>query len=787
MKKRLLSLLLALLLCVFLLPAAAWAESGSDTVYTVTLLPNGGEGDPIVFRSDEQDEIPFGWEYHEDFGDEDCRFFYYSEQDPWMCFRFDGTFMPDVWYAPAGLRFGGWDLSGNLRSFLALTSEDTEIRAVWIDADSKGFTNVMTPRCVVLGPGGTDVDITIRDQGQDRIYWKGSEDGVTEAGIRINPMQLWFYAGELSDGKGHSLPFRVYASGKFGDGDVWDRNDFLKIANDAAETSGMMFYVDPEDFSAAEPGIYTGDASYLITATDEYRECGWDSLPLILAVPEKDTGSGACRVTLWPGEGGGSPVSYSSAGQAEIPEGRTNAANCQFYTEEGKLFFRLDGGCCPSSFSAPAGCRFWDWDRSGDIELASAETIVTARWEPDPDMLPEARFSLTPSITLRGGETEAAIVAEELIPGRVWNDGENEYCCAYALEFGLISSGELSDGQGHSIWFDAEMPVETQVGRDQSDLFYRRGQCHVARIRLDAAALRAAAPGTYTGYLAYNPYWHYRKGDSEESTVAVSDSELTIPLTLTVPENNDSGYTPSHSSRSGRASSAPAVAMSAEEAPGEAFALKPVDATAAAIRAAETFVDVSADDRFAPAVGWALANGITNGTDETHFSPGAGCTRGQMVTFLWRAAGCPEPQGVGVAFADVDEEDYYYNAVLWAAEQGITKGTGPDSFSPDEPVSCAQTATFLYRAFGVSADDGAVAAGDAAASAESTAGVTDGAADSAGSAVGDETGRAYYEAAVRWAEENGIVLAGDPDSFSVDAGCLRGQLITYLWRACTKN
>ena len=159
------------------------------------------------------------------------------------------------------------------------------------------------------------------------------------------------------------------------------------------------------------------------------------------------------------------------------------------------------------------------------------------------------------------------------------------------------------------------------------------------------------------------------------------------------------------------------------------------------------------NDYFAPAVGWALASGVTNGTDATHFSPGEDCTRAQTLTFLWRAAGCPEPQSGENPFKDVDEDAYYYKAVLWAAEQGITKGTGPDSFSSGAPVSCAQTITLLYRAFG-------------------------------GGSADETEGAAYYENALRWAEENGITLASDGIAFDISADCLRAQIITVLWRAC---
>ncbi|MBR6258863.1 MAG: S-layer homology domain-containing protein [Oscillospiraceae bacterium] len=169
------------------------------------------------------------------------------------------------------------------------------------------------------------------------------------------------------------------------------------------------------------------------------------------------------------------------------------------------------------------------------------------------------------------------------------------------------------------------------------------------------------------------------------------------------------------------------------------------------------FVDVNDDDYFAEAVKWALENGITDGTDETHFSPNSECTRAQMVTFLWRAAGKPEPKSTENQFGDVDEDAYYYKAVLWAAEQGITLGTGDGNFSPDEAVTRAQTVTFLYRAFGGEKGTGVPFVD-----------------------VDEET---YYHDAVLWAAEKGITKGIDETHFAPGGTCLRGQMVTFLYRA----
>ena len=125
----------------------------------------------------------------------------------------------------------------------------------------------------------------------------------------------------------------------------------------------------------------------------------------------------------------------------------------------------------------------------------------------------------------------------------------------------------------------------------------------------------------------------------------------------------------------------------------------------AAEPAAETpFTDVPEGSYYIDAVDWAYNTGVTTGTSDTTFDPEGSCTRGQVVTFLWRAAGEPEPESLDNPFGDVKETDFFYKAVLWAVEQGITKGTGETTFSPNETCSSAHIITFLYRVMGVGAD-----------------------------------------------------------------------------------
>ena len=170
-----------------------------------------------------------------------------------------------------------------------------------------------------------------------------------------------------------------------------------------------------------------------------------------------------------------------------------------------------------------------------------------------------------------------------------------------------------------------------------------------------------------------------------------------------------------------------------------------------------SFTDVAAGSYCYDAVQWAVANGITNGTDATHFSPNAGCTRGQVVTFLWRAAGEPTVGG-NVGFVDVAPGSYCYEAVKWAVANGITKGTDATHFSPNATCTHGQVVTFMYRAEGEPAVGGNVGFVDVAAG-------------------------SYCYNAVQWAVANGITKGTDATHFSPNATCTRGQVVTFLYRA----
>ena len=169
------------------------------------------------------------------------------------------------------------------------------------------------------------------------------------------------------------------------------------------------------------------------------------------------------------------------------------------------------------------------------------------------------------------------------------------------------------------------------------------------------------------------------------------------------------------------------------------------------------FTDVKNDAYYADAVKWAVDRGITNGQTTTLFGAEASCTRAQIVTFLWRAAGSPVLQTTKNPFTDLSEDAYYYQAVLWAVEQGITVGTTETTFDPDQTCTRGEAVTFLHRNAGEP-----VAAGN--------------------HGFQDVNGSDYYDNAVQWAREKSITSGTTETTFSPNARCTRGQIVTFLYR-----
>ena len=170
------------------------------------------------------------------------------------------------------------------------------------------------------------------------------------------------------------------------------------------------------------------------------------------------------------------------------------------------------------------------------------------------------------------------------------------------------------------------------------------------------------------------------------------------------------------------------------------------------------FVDVPADSFYYDPVAWAVEQGVTTGTDGTHFSPNAECQRAAVVTFLWRAMGRPEPQGSALSFVDVEDGAFFREAVQWAVEKNITSGTDAAHFSPYLPCNRAQVVTFLWRTMGCPEPE------------------------DLDTPFTDVDAGSWYGPAVAWAVEEGITTGMSADLFGVNNVCNRAQIVTFLYR-----
>ena len=174
------------------------------------------------------------------------------------------------------------------------------------------------------------------------------------------------------------------------------------------------------------------------------------------------------------------------------------------------------------------------------------------------------------------------------------------------------------------------------------------------------------------------------------------------------------------------------------------------------------FTDVPEGKYYTDPILWAFSNGITTGKTDTTFEPNEACTRGQIVTFLWRALGEPEPATKENPFTDVNSSAYYYKAVLWAFENGITTGKTDTTFEPKGPCTRAQVVTFLWRTM-------------------------DKPAHNQSNPFSDIPGGKYYTNAVLWALENGITTGKTATTFLPDDTCTRAQIVTFLYRALVES
>ena len=279
---------------------------------------------------------------------------------------------------------------------------------------------------------------------------------------------------------------------------------------------------------------------------------------------------------------------------------------------------------------------------------------------------------------------------------------------------------------------------------------------HTASCTVTVTRASSSGSGSHTTYYPVNT-----SAKSEDGSVVVSPKSASKGSAVTVTVTPESGY---------QVSSVQAVDKDGkkltltDKGDGKYSFVMPgskVEVSASFVQVQKPeepspYRDVSKDSYYYDAVQWASNKGITNGVSDGMFAPDWVCTRGQIVTFLWRSVGSPAPKTAEMPFADVAEDAYYAQAVLWAVENGITKGTSETTFSPDQTCTRAHAVAFLYRLAGSPA-------------------VT-------GSSFQDVTADAYYNAAVAWAVQQGITKGTSETTFSPNETCTRAQIVTFLYR-----
>ena len=452
-------------------------------------------------------------------------------------------------------------------------------------------------------------------------------------------------------------------------------------------------------------------------------------------------------------------------------------------------------------FTAPAGQEFKAWEiggveyNAGDGYVVLGNTEIKALWK-DSAVIPTT-FTITFNANGGTGSMEPVTVEEGSrypLPACGFIPPVNMQFSGWALSAGgsVIADGAImvtSNITLYAIW--EPVPVNEFVV-----FFDGNGGTPAVSSMMTIGHRLAFLPGAFrSGSYCFDGWYTERNGGEliTTSTVFAANTIVYAHWTYTGGSGGSGGYAPGYyiirATASAGGSITPSGDVSVRAGANQTFTITPNRGYAVSdvkidgwsigavrsytfenisashtievqFRVRSSFVDVPSGSYYEDAVDWAVANGITTGTDAAHFSPDGICTRAQAVTFLWRVAGRPAPESRTMPFTDVPADSYYYDAVLWAVENGITKGTSSTTFSPDDTCTRAQIVTFLWRS------EQSPAAG-------SSNPFTDVSAD------------AYYADAVLWAVKEAITTGTTRTTFSPDAECTRAQIVTFLWR-CKK-
>ena len=453
--------------------------------------------------------------------------------------------------------------------------------------------------------------------------------------------------------------------------------------------------------------------------------------------------------------------------------GNKTASNNNLTVDLDKLFVAGDGVKFASSTpatltgisvkTAPSKVTYTEgesFDKTGMVIEAtysdSTKKDVTTYTYTPTGALTTSDSTITISYT-EGSETKTCTQA--ITVNAVTPPAPTEYTITFDVNGGSSTiPPQTTSGQKLS-----SLPTATRSGSYSFDGWYTSVGTQITTAYVFSANTTVYAHWTYTGGSSSGvvsaPTYPITVDKSVNGSVSVSNGSAVKDASVTITVKPDKGYTLETLTVLDKNG----YALELTEKNGR-FTFK-MPASAVIVKATfmddntmlNLFVDVKASDYFYDAVLWAAEKGVTSGTDALHFSPNAPCTRAQIVTFLWRAAGSPAPKNMS-SFADVPADAFYAKAVAWAVENGITGGTGDGKFSPDATCTRAQAVTFLYRASGAPAVSGNAAFSDVATN-------------------------AYYAAAVKWAEKNGITGGIGGGLFGSNNNCTRAQIVTFLYRS----
>ena len=373
--------------------------------------------------------------------------------------------------------------------------------------------------------------------------------------------------------------------------------------------------------------------------------------------------------------------------------------------------------------------------------------------------------STTGGSTTGGSTTGGSTTGGSTTGGSTTGGGETSD--EYTITFNVNGGSGTIPSQTTSGRKLSSLPTATRSGSYSFDGWYTEasGGIQITTAYVFSANTTVYAPWTDTGGSgggSYTPSYTVSVDKTENGTITVSPKSASKGDTVTVTVRPDRGYTFDGLvviDKNGN------ELKLTEKGNGQYTFIMPagkVEIKASFIKEIETspFTDVKIDAYYYEAVKWAQEKGITSGIGDNQFGPEQSCTRAQIVTFLWRAAGSPEPKNTVAGMADVVAGSYYEKAVMWAIENGITTGTGNNTFSPDDICTRAQAVTFLARALNAKAS---------------------GAAE-----FGDVPADSYFAEAVAWAAANGVTTGIGGGMFGPDGSCTRGQIVTFLYRAYNK-